>query len=257
MSAVIDKASFLEDFGVILDRKLDIQIDTMLNHISSKLQPVHSELEELKRKFTYYESDSKRRNFVLYGVKESEKESFEDLSMKLLHILNDLLKCDINFQEIDNCFWLGQRRGSVCRPILVKCITQWRKEEKDLTKEQVKERRLLVSQMMELREQGRYATIKGTILITDGQDTDKESEKDIADTKKVNKFKGKVAMKKNENEMKGTTTKPREETTETSEDEKDNEKPCKKTNNYRKHQMRNNSKKKKNVPNRKRKSPKY
>uniref|UniRef100_A0A8D8WQA2 Uncharacterized protein n=1 Tax=Cacopsylla melanoneura TaxID=428564 RepID=A0A8D8WQA2_9HEMI len=170
--------SLVDQIGLLLDQKLDKTYDVLV----SKIISVTSELEIVKKKNAFLEKDSKRRNFILYGVQENYGETFTQLKTIVLHVLNDLMKSDVTFFEIDQCLRLGKKHQS--RPILVKCLTQWRKQEimsrmnhlkgkgiyveHDLTKEQIQRRREVIVKMKEMREQGCYAVVKIDKLVVNG-----------------------------------------------------------------------------------------
>lgn len=152
----------------------------------------------LKNKVSFLESEHKRKNLVLYGVLEQSDESFEQLQESILHILNNLLGLNISFQEIDHCYRLGKRRGSTPRPVLLKCLTQWRKEQiiknasrlknhkiyidHDLNKEQIIRRKELIPVMIQLRNQGKHAVVRLDQLFVDGVKMNAEESQELMTT---------------------------------------------------------------------------
>lgn len=173
-------SSLIDQIGILLDDKINKSHDIIIN----KLGSITSELEIVKNKNAFLENESKRKNFILYGVHEIKNESFNQLRLSVLYVLNNLMKSDITCFEIDQCCRLGKKM-STSRPILVKCITQWRKQdimhrmnhlkgkgiyvEHDLTKEQIQRRRQAIIKMKELREQGQYAVVKMDKLVVSGE----------------------------------------------------------------------------------------
>uniref|UniRef100_A0A8D8RM79 Uncharacterized protein n=1 Tax=Cacopsylla melanoneura TaxID=428564 RepID=A0A8D8RM79_9HEMI len=86
--------------------------------------------------------------------------------------------------EIDSCYRLGKLKGKL-RPVLVKFVTQWRKDEvyrkryllkghklyidHDLSKEELTIVRQLKPRMNQQRTEGNHAVVKGCELIVNGQ----------------------------------------------------------------------------------------
>lgn len=183
MSSPVDVPLLVEQLGVMFNEKLHVYKDKILDSARLEREPMQNDVENLKRKNEYYESLFKRRNFIMYGVHEHQQETFEDLRKSLLHIFNVVMQSDVTFLEIDNCYRLGKRNKN-CRPILVKCLTEWRKNEMmnrqhllkrtgiylehDLTKEQIQRRRENIFQMKEFRNQGRHAVVRKDKLIVNG-----------------------------------------------------------------------------------------
>uniref|UniRef100_A0A8D8WW90 Uncharacterized protein n=1 Tax=Cacopsylla melanoneura TaxID=428564 RepID=A0A8D8WW90_9HEMI len=188
--AVSDQDTLLEKIGDMYESKTNKITDIVLDNVWKKLEPLINEITMLKKKTIFYENDHKRRNFVLYGVHENQQESFQELSKCVLNILNCLMQTDISLYEIDHIYRLGHKKSYASRPILVKCLTSWRKEEimrngkhlkgrgiyieHDLSKEQVRRRRELIPEMMEQRKQGKHAVIKLDQLIVKGQESNED-----------------------------------------------------------------------------------
>lgn len=176
----------LEQIADVFETKLKIHDSFIVEQISDITSPIQLELDYMKKKVCYYEREHKARNLVIYGVHEASGESFNQLLKSVLSIFNDLMNLNILPNDIDNLFRLGQKRGSVPRPILLKCVTQWRRNEimrnakylkgkrmyidQDLSKEQIIKRRELLPTMLQLRSEGHYAVVKDEQLMVDGKE---------------------------------------------------------------------------------------
>lgn len=99
-----------------------------------------------------------------------------------MDVLTNLMGSDISWFEIDHCHRLGKKSNhSNHRPILVKCLSRWRKNEimgkirnlkgskihieHDLTKAEILRRKERVPEMLEARSQGKFAVLKRDQLI--------------------------------------------------------------------------------------------
>lgn len=127
-----EQQTLLESFSELLDKKLsdfsELLIESADCKTEYKLLPIIYEIDNIMKKCLFSESEAKRRNFVLYGIKESASETFQQLKDAVLHVLNNIMKSDTTIYELNNMYRRG-RKSSKSRPVLVKCITQWRKQD--------------------------------------------------------------------------------------------------------------------------------
>lgn len=165
-----ERQVFSNQMGEIIDVKLTKNAEFLLNHVNEKME---CELNYLRKKVTYYENESKRKNFALYGIKETSDESPYNLRNAVLYVLTNIMDSDVSWTELDHCYRLGKRNNlATNRPVLVKCLSQWRKEdimrkrknlngsgihlEHDLTKKEVSRRKELKFWRREVRASSQF-----------------------------------------------------------------------------------------------------
>uniref|UniRef100_A0A8D8VP72 Uncharacterized protein n=2 Tax=Cacopsylla melanoneura TaxID=428564 RepID=A0A8D8VP72_9HEMI len=163
---------------------------------------------QLDLKIRFYSNDVKRRNVVIYGIKEDEDESWEQIMNQVLSILNTVMQMDVQRSEIDNCYRLGKRNHKYPgRPLLVKFVTEWRKVEmlkkghklkgrklwvdEDYTKEVMERRKELIPKMMGIRKSGKFAILKKDKIFVNGIELEETGDEEQNETADVN-----VKMKK-------------------------------------------------------------
>uniref|UniRef100_A0A8D8RZP4 Uncharacterized protein n=1 Tax=Cacopsylla melanoneura TaxID=428564 RepID=A0A8D8RZP4_9HEMI len=163
---------------------------------------------QLDIKIRFYSNDVKRRNVVIYGIKEDEDESWEQIMNQVLSILNTVMQMDVQRSEIDNCYRLGKRNHKYPgRPLLVKFVTEWRKVEmlkkghklkgrklwvdEDYTKEVMESRKNLIPKMMGIRKTGKFAILKKDKIFVNGIELEETGDEEQNETADVN-----VKMKK-------------------------------------------------------------
>ncbi|KAL1447246.1 hypothetical protein WDU94_005437 [Cyamophila willieti] len=154
-------------------------------------EKINRKLETHDSKISHFEKEARKRNIVIYGMKEEDGEKFADLKEKVRHIFNTIMKLDVKREEIDDFFRLGKKTGSDrTRPILVKLVSNWRKMEimrnknqlkgtkifieNDLSEEESTEKKKMVQTMKDLKSKGHQVYIKGKVLIVDGKQIDTE-----------------------------------------------------------------------------------
>ncbi|KAI5723648.1 hypothetical protein M8J76_009158 [Diaphorina citri] len=155
---------------------------------------INEKIEKLEKKINTLEKESKKRNIVVYGIKEGQDETYEDLREIVRWFLNDKMQMGIGRNEVDNFFRLGKRtEAGRDRPILIKFVTNCRKREvvnkkgilkrskifieNDLCEKEEIEKKNLVKKMKELRASGHHVIIRGKSLIVNG-----ERRKEMAET---------------------------------------------------------------------------
>ena len=129
--------------------------------------------EELKR-IDAVERDIRNRNVVIYGLDINYEENKYDTMYRLRELLANQMEMRIHEESIDNCFWLGRRKGR--RPLLVKFTRGITREEvlertgmlkgsrvwieRDYDFSTRKTRNELLPYLREARKNGKRATLK-------------------------------------------------------------------------------------------------
>uniref|UniRef100_A0A8D9FI16 Uncharacterized protein n=2 Tax=Cacopsylla melanoneura TaxID=428564 RepID=A0A8D9FI16_9HEMI len=130
------------------------------------------------------EIEKRKKNVIIYGIKEEPNETRNETKLKIDQILNTKMKLKIKIEEIDDFFRMG-KKDRPNRPIMLKLVTYWRKNEilkngkelkgtgihmaEDLSKEEEEEKRKLVPIMKEFRNKNCHAIIRRATLIVNGK----------------------------------------------------------------------------------------
>lgn len=149
----------------------------------TNLKPVREEIDIIKKTINQYEKSEKRNNVIVYGVPEEDEENYENLESKMLKLLVEELKIEINENNISYITRLGRKDCDKTRPILVKFCSYRHKRlalignkalkdkaiyiSPDYTNKELDIRKDLIPKMMQARNEGKYAIIKGTKLIVE------------------------------------------------------------------------------------------
>ena len=145
-----------------------------VNVLGSQMQEVKKELVRIDA----IEKELRSRNVVIYGMDSKHMENKYDTIYRLMEILINQLNMRIDEEVIDNCFWLGRRKGR--RPLLVKFTRGYIRDEvlnrsrllkgsriwveQDYDFGTIKTRRDLLPYLREARRNGKRATLRGNKL---------------------------------------------------------------------------------------------
>ena len=166
----------------------------IMNHIDKKISPIIEENEKLKQSVSYLKSEieylkkeRKSNNIVIYGLEESENST-----IKLLDVVNEIFKTDLNISvaenEVNRLYRLGRNKTEgKHRPVLLSLINGWKKDQimnnkkslkgihisEDYSKEMIEKRKALLPQLIEEKKKGNIAYLKYDKLIVKGPSTDK------------------------------------------------------------------------------------
>ena len=85
-----------------------------VNDLSNQMKEMKKELSRIDA----IEKDIRSRNVVIYGIDTKHMENKYDTVYRLMEIFINQMNMRLHEDSIDNCFWLGRRKGK--RPLLVK-----------------------------------------------------------------------------------------------------------------------------------------
>ena len=82
-----------------------------MGKVIERLETVEKENKTLKNKLAYLEDQSRRNNIVIYGIPESNEESWADCEEKVIDNLNEKLKLEIPLDKskIERAHRLGKK----------------------------------------------------------------------------------------------------------------------------------------------------
>lgn len=163
----------------------DGKINAKLDSIQNSLQSIQVDVSKHSKELSYLDANSRRKNLLIFGLKEDPNEKFSDLEDKILNLIIQKLELpSFSLAELD--FIRRLRSKKFPRPILIGLTTQRRKfdllkngsklkEEKIFIREdsppavKQKEKELL-PQMHEYRKQGKYAVVRaGKLIVRENQ----------------------------------------------------------------------------------------
>jgi hypothetical protein len=126
MDKEIDLKCFREIISEVQNQIL-LSISEKFAQINEKIEIICANQKAFKSKHLNFEKQNKRKNLVLKGITESEKNS-KDLEMIVIQIVNSSLNVKLGPQDIDNTMRIGKKSSSP-RPILLKLMTEKKKLE--------------------------------------------------------------------------------------------------------------------------------
>lgn len=142
------------------------------------------ELNSLRKFVDNEETINRKNNLVLFNFPESQNETISILMDNFTALLNNKLHIDANKNEFDYVRRIGGRKARSPRPVLIRCITTWRKHEllsanpalknegmslaEDLPPKTRRIRKELIPFMLEARQQGHQASLRRDRLMIDG-----------------------------------------------------------------------------------------
>lgn len=143
-----------------------------------------TKIQEHDNQFLRYEMEARKRNIIIHGIKETERNR-KELEDIIISLFNEVIKTDIKITEIDAIFRLGSKKDKDIRPVIVKFLSQRRVWDvlqnrkflkgknifinEDLPKPIVEKRKELYPLMKELRDKGETAYMKYDKLISNGK----------------------------------------------------------------------------------------
>lgn len=158
------------------------EMKTKNENIDKKIQENQSKISEQEKKWIQKEKEERRKNVIIYGIEEKEK-NISELELLCLKIINEELKVTVSINEIDRIIRLGSRENRN-KPILIKFLSTRKAFEllsnkknlkgskifisEDLPKEVQIKRKQLLPILKYLRGTGAHTLIKYDKLVVDG-----------------------------------------------------------------------------------------
>lgn len=162
-------------------KKSETKISTKLDNIQNSLQPLREEVATHSREIAQLKNDKSRKNLVIFGLPQDDEESYDQLEGKVLNLfVNTMGVTSFNLMELD--FIRRAKTEKPSKPVVLGLTTQRRKINilknrgklkgsgiyihEDVSPEVKAQEKALRPQMYRLREEGKYAIIRGGKLIT-------------------------------------------------------------------------------------------
>lgn len=83
----------IKEFSPLVSEKVVSQVQLKF------ILPITLDIDIQKKRHSFIEHESKRRNFIFYGIQEREEETFETLKEEVLHLLNQLMQCNVKLMK--------------------------------------------------------------------------------------------------------------------------------------------------------------
>lgn len=176
----MDSDELISTLTKIMEKQTHTIIER-LNKMELEIKPLQEENQRLKEKvgslenkIKVFERNEKRNNFIVYGIPEN-RDSEEQLITKIINILKNDLNINLEKSEVVTAYRLGKYVMNKNRPILVKIVTIWKKNEimrhkknlkngvrisEDFPKEILIKRQELQEDLKREREKGNIAFLK-------------------------------------------------------------------------------------------------
>lgn len=106
------RQTLLSSSGVPIDVAKEFEtLKQEMGKVIERLETVEKENKTLKNKLAYLEDQSRRNNIVIYGIPESNEESWADCEEKVIDNLNEKLKLEIPLDKskIERAHRLGKK----------------------------------------------------------------------------------------------------------------------------------------------------
>lgn len=194
--AVWDKMEKVEEMFGRIELKLH-DMDGKLEYITKEMTALKLENKELKenaekqeKRIELLEREVRRKNLVVKGVVDEEREGETDTQEKIVSVLQKIgVGIDVN-NEVEEIRRIGRYEARRTRPILIKLVTFNKKQEvlknatklkgsdiwinEDYPREIQEERRKLFPKLKQAREKGYRAHIRYNKLIIDNKASESE-----------------------------------------------------------------------------------
>uniref|UniRef100_A0A8D8M797 Uncharacterized protein n=1 Tax=Cacopsylla melanoneura TaxID=428564 RepID=A0A8D8M797_9HEMI len=177
----------------LMDNMNDLKtsMNEINNNLSQKIEELLKTEDEnkktismLQKKVNYLEADNKRKNVLIFNLKEEENENHSALETLVDDFFKKQMKCEFTLADLDKAQRLGEKSEGKTRPVRVSLTTERKKfhilgniknlkstgigVDVDLPEEIVKKRKQLVPIMMKKRKEGHHAIMKWDQLYVDG-----------------------------------------------------------------------------------------
>lgn len=153
-----------------------------MNELRREIGDIREENRELRKRINRLEEDKMRRNIIIFGIEENEK-NYWDLEELIIRNLRKQ-KITITAEDIDFAYRIGRSRGNV-RPVKLGLMS-WRIKkyllanrkhlkgsriylEEEMTKEMREKIKELIPIMREKRTEGHHAVVRNGKLIINGK----------------------------------------------------------------------------------------
>lgn len=167
------------------------QLGEKFKMLEEQNQNLQLEVSELKEKIKGLETQKKKNNLLFFGIKEDRAEE-NNIVKFMKEKINNHLSLDIQENEIDKAYRIGQKTSNGLRPILISFTSNWKRNliiknkkklpegiyiKEDFTKETLEIRKSLQPKLEEERNKGNIAYLRGEKLIVKKPSDTQKSEK--------------------------------------------------------------------------------
>lgn len=160
--------------------------------LNQRVDILEEENRELKKKVQDTQSEAKKNNIVIFGIKEEEEET--DITSQVLTVLNHKLGIHLENSDIDNIYRIGTKETKKQRAIILKFVRNTTKQEifhnigklkgtgvtiaHDLSPEEREVQKVLYNHYKSAKKHKKQTKIVGKKLIINGKTFSYEDLKD-------------------------------------------------------------------------------
>lgn len=107
------------DFVQMVMKKINDKIERNLQKLDDKIQSNEEKTKTIMLKLDNLEQNQKANNLCIYGIQENQNENLEQT---LSQIFKEKMNININSEELENCYRVGQQieNADKVRPVIVK-----------------------------------------------------------------------------------------------------------------------------------------
>ncbi|XP_045783234.1 putative neugrin-like protein DDB_G0288135 [Maniola jurtina] len=169
----------LHIFEKSITESINNNINQKFSEIESKYTELNNKVEEQEKRIDLIEKYIRRKNLVIFGIEEKEKD-YHDLTKEVLTLINEKMSVELNTSEIESLHRKG-KKGDKIRPIILSLTTVSKKIQiikckntlnntpyyikDDYPQKILKERITLNEKVKKLRNEGKNAILKYNKII--------------------------------------------------------------------------------------------
>lgn len=160
-------------------------VEGKIDGVKKEVQKMETRLENQDTRIILMEKEVRKRNIIIYGIEEKMEENWKTLKEIIIAFLKNTMEVETKLEEIDEFYRMGKKVPNKNRPIMLKFITYWKKQEiirstgklkgtkifldQDLTAKEVEEKKKLIPTMVHFRKNGHHAVMRGSHLYVNGK----------------------------------------------------------------------------------------
>lgn len=168
------------------------KIEQKFQYLNVKNSELESRVGSTEHKINLLEKERRKKNLLIYGLKEESYENYEKRKNLILNFLEKEMKVEVQPSEVENVRRLGGKNTRT-RPLIFTLrsmekkieILRHRKElrnssiriEEDFPKEVLRIRKELYPKLKEFRQEQKHAILKYDKLVVDGKVWNEENKK--------------------------------------------------------------------------------
>lgn len=182
----------MNELQLNITNDINNNINEKFKEIDMKYNNLTYKLEQQEKKIEFLERQNRRKNIVVFGVTDDDR-NYLHLQSKIINIISNTMKITCLESDIEDIRRIGKKQRNP-RPVIVSFQTMGKKLEvlknkkslldtkyninEDFPKQILEKRKMLQSELRQLREDGKFAVLKyDKIVIFNNHESQKEFSK--------------------------------------------------------------------------------